>query len=151
MSLYRATHPVGAYKEARAILQSHASDADGIWEESLLESARSSLIFELVEREKTMGDVVQQSVRSYLSGASADYNRQLIHRVATVTMQQMRRAYRLHLTALLDTDHCRCSIICHPSKLDEVVSGITALGQPVRGYTSVDDCPLNSSHRGSAD
>lgn len=146
LSLYRASHPVVAFKEARSILENHArSDTDDVWELSLLESARSSLIFELVEREKTVGDAVHQSVRSYLSNASADYNRQLIHRVAAVTMEQMRRAFRLHLTALLDTEHCRCSIICHPSKLDELVTGINALGQPVHGYTSMEDCPLGQS------
>ncbi len=132
------------FESIYSILESHArSDTDDVWELSLLESARSSLIFELVEREKTVGDAVHQSVRSYLSGAPADYNRQLIHRVAAVTMAQMRRAFRLHLTALLDTDHCRCSIICHPSKLDELVTGISALGQPVRGYTTMEECPLS--------
>lgn len=109
---------------------------------SLLESARSSLIFELVEREKTVGDIVQQSVRCYVTGASGDYNRKLIHRVADVTMDQMRRAFRRHVTALLDKEHCRCSIICHPSKLDELVTGISNLGQPVKGYSSIEDSPL---------
>lgn len=90
-----------------------------------------------------MGDAVSQSVRNYLTGVPADYNRQLIERIATVTLDQTRRAYRLHATALLDTDHCRCSIVCHPSKLDEVVTGISSLGQPVRGYSSVDESPLS--------
>lgn len=127
-----------------SILEAHArSDTDDVWELSLLESARSSLIFELVEREKTVGDAVHQSVSSYLSGAPADYNRQLIHRVAAVTLQQMRRAFRLHVTALLDTDLSRCSVICHPSKLDELVSGISALGLPIRGYTTMEECPLS--------
>lgn len=130
-------------KYSNSILEEHArSDKDDVWELSLLESARSSLIFELVEREKTIGDIVQQSVRCHVTGASGDYNRRLIHRVADVSMEQMRRAFRRHVTALLDKEHCRCSIICHPSKLDEVVTGISGLGQPVRGYASIEDSPL---------
>ena len=128
-----------------SILESHAKTgpSEDVWELCAFESAKSSLIFELVEKEKTVGDVVNQSVRSYLSDLPNDYNRQLIQRVSTVTLEQTKRAFRVHATALLDTDYCRCSVICHPSKLDEVVMGISSLGQPVRGYNSADDSPLN--------
>lgn len=128
-----------------SILESHAKSgaSEDVWETCLFESAKSSLIFQLVEKEKTVGDAVSQSVRSYLSDLPSDYNRQLIQRVAAVTLDQTRRAFRIHSAALLDTDHCRCSVICHPSKLDEVVTGISSLGQPIRGYSSADDSPLN--------
>ena len=142
LSLYRASHPVMAYKEARIILENHASNAD-VWEDSLLQSARSSLIFELVEREKTVADVVAQSVRSYLNKTPVDYHKRLINSVAVVTMDQMQRACRLHLTPLLDPSKSCCSVICHPSKLDEIVTGVNALGQSVQRFTSIDESPLS--------
>jgi len=142
LSLYRASHPVMAYKEARIILENHASNAD-MWEDSLLQSARSSLIFELVEREKTVGDVVAQSVRSYLNKTSVDYHKRLIDSVAVVTMDQMQQACRVHLMPLLDSSKSCCSVICHPSKLDEIVTGVNALGQSVQRFTSIDESPLS--------
>ena len=114
-----------------------------VWEPSLLESARSSLIFELVEREKTVGDVVQQSVRSYLNKTPIDYYKRLIDRVAAVTMDQMQAACRIHLMTLLDPSKSCCSVVCHPSKLDDVVAGINAIGQPVKAYSSLDESPLS--------
>ena len=149
LSLYRASHPVSAYKEVRAIMEAHGRDngesEDGIWQENLLESAKSSLIFELVEKEKAVGDVIMQSVCSYLKNVPIDYNKQLIQSVAKVSMSEMIRAYGKHVMLLLDAARCRCSVICHPSKLDEIVTGIAALGQPLKAYTSVEDSPLNQS------
>ena len=109
----------------------------------MLQSARSSLIFELVEREKTVADVVAQSVRSYLNKTPVDYHKRLINSVAVVTMDQMQRACRLHLTPLLDPSKSCCSVICHPSKLDEIVTGVNALGQSVQRFTSIDESPLS--------
>ena len=129
-----------------SILESHGKTTSGsedVWETCLFESAKSCLIFDLVEKEGTVFDTVNQSIRAHLSDIPTDYNRQLIQKVAAVTLEQAKRAYRLHAAALLDTDHCRCAIVCHPSKLDEVVEGFNVLGQPVQGYTSVDDSPLS--------
>jgi hypothetical protein len=98
-----------------------------------------------VEKEKAVGDVIMQSVCSYLKNVPIDYNKQLIQSVAKVSMSEMIRAYGQHVMLLLDTARCRCSVICHPSKLDEIVTGIAALGQPLKAYTSVEDSPLNQS------
>ena len=142
LSLYRASHPVAAYKQVRAILQSHV-EQDGVWRESLHDSAKSSLIFELVAKEKAVGDVVVQSVASYLKKTPVDYNKRLIERVSQVTVAQMKSAFVHHVTPLLDASKCRCSIVCHPSKLDDIVSGFAALGQQLQPYTSVEQSPLH--------
>jgi hypothetical protein len=46
-----------------------------VWDTALLDSARSSLVFEVVEREKSVGDVVTQSLLSYFKGVSHNYNK----------------------------------------------------------------------------
>lgn len=48
---------------------------EAVWEESLFDSAKSSLIFEIIEREKSIGDVVAQSLLSYFKQVDHDYNR----------------------------------------------------------------------------
>ena len=47
----------------------------GKWDKTLMESAKSSLIFERIEKEKSVGDVVQQSLLGSFKGTSHDYNR----------------------------------------------------------------------------
>lgn len=44
------------------------------WDQNLFESAKSSLIFEIVHREKCIGDVVAQSLLSYFKGVGHNYN-----------------------------------------------------------------------------
>ena len=76
MSLYKASHPVKAYQEARRIVVEQVEG--GQWDKTLLESAKSSLVFELIEKEKTLGEVVQQSLLDSLKGTSRSYNRSVV-------------------------------------------------------------------------
>merc|ERR1719443_504765 len=52
LTLYKATHPLKAYEEAKRIVMSHMEGEES-WDETLFESAKSSLIFELIEKEKS--------------------------------------------------------------------------------------------------
>lgn len=69
----RATNIVGAYKETKEIISKHLEQKE--WDETLLESARSSLIFEIIDEEKTIGSVVTLSVTSYFQNVDYEYNR----------------------------------------------------------------------------
>lgn len=69
----RATNVVAAFKEARDIVSKQVNE--GVWEQTLLESAKSSLIFEIIDNEKTVGHVVEQSLISYFKGVDYSYNR----------------------------------------------------------------------------
>lgn len=48
------------------------------WELTQLESAKSSLIFEVIEREKSIGDLVIQSLLTTFKEVPKDYNRALV-------------------------------------------------------------------------
>ena len=76
-SLYRASNLVAAYRETKKIVEAQLQD-DAEWDSILLESARSSLIFEIIEREKTIGDIVLQSLLSSFKKTSKDYNKILV-------------------------------------------------------------------------
>lgn len=45
------------------------------WDENLMASAKSSLVFEIIQREQNIGDVVAQSMLSYFKGVGPDYNK----------------------------------------------------------------------------
>lgn len=76
MQFYKATNVVGAYRETRQILESTLEE--GELDQTLFESARSSLIFEIIEREKNVGELPVQAILSTLKEVSHDYNRQLV-------------------------------------------------------------------------
>ena len=119
MSLVKATHPVKAFVEARRIVMDQVNGKED-WDNTLLESAKSSLIFELIEQEKSLGDAVQQSLLSSFKGTSPEYNRALLAAVDNVTVADLQRVAPLHLGRLFDTAHARTTLVCGPSKLEEV-------------------------------
>lgn len=51
---------------------------EAVWDETLFESAKSSLIFEIIEREKSIGDVVSQALLNSFKGVPSIYNQQLV-------------------------------------------------------------------------
>ena len=62
-------------------LQMGFINGDSEFSEVELESARSSLIFEIIEEEKTIGDVAYQSMLSYFREVGHDYNKYGIHHI----------------------------------------------------------------------
>ncbi|KAG7174925.1 Peptidase M16 inactive domain and insulinase-containing protein [Homarus americanus] len=74
LKLARAAQLTGAYREAQDILNSHINGT-APWDLNLLESARSSLIFEIIEREAVISDVVQQSLLAYFRRVPHSYNK----------------------------------------------------------------------------
>ena len=50
-------------------------NGDSEFSEVEFESARSSLIFEIIEEEKTIGDVAYQSMLSYFREVGHDFNK----------------------------------------------------------------------------
>lgn len=90
------------------------------WEKLLYESAKSSMIFEIIEQEKAIGDIVTQSLLSYFRNVPHDYNHQMVRRIAAVTMDDMTRVAALYLKPLLDPIKCKTTIVCHPSKVTEI-------------------------------
>lgn len=52
--------------------------SDAVWDPTLLESAKSSLIFEIIAREKSIGDLVVQTLLSSYKGTETDSNLTLV-------------------------------------------------------------------------
>lgn len=76
LMFYKATNVVAAYKETRTIIE-ETLNGSGL-DETLFESARSSLIFEIVEREKNIGDLVTQALLASFRDVPVQFNQQLV-------------------------------------------------------------------------
>ena len=83
-SLYRATNAANAYAETKKIALDSLEANEEI-DESLFESAKPSLIFELIEKEKTIGDVVYQSLVGFFKQTDGKYKQDLLKKVSAVT------------------------------------------------------------------
>ncbi|XP_069192343.1 uncharacterized protein C05D11.1 isoform X2 [Procambarus clarkii] len=127
LKLARAAQLTGAYQEALTILNSHINGTT-IWDKNLLESARSSLIFEIIEREAVVSDVVQQSLLAYYRRVPHSYNKELIDRIAEVTIEDVKRVALKYFTPLVQPSTSRTVIVCHPSSIQETVVEMEKLG-----------------------
>lgn len=78
--LTKSTNIVAAYDAARTLVSQQITDKE--WNETLLESARKSLIFEVIEDEKTIGNVISLSLNSYFHNVDYKYNRYYQKKVA---------------------------------------------------------------------
>lgn len=76
MQFYKASNVVGAYRETRQILETTLNEKH--LDQTLFESARSSLIFEIIERERSVGELPGQGILCTMKEVDHDYNRQLV-------------------------------------------------------------------------
>ncbi|KAF4518639.1 hypothetical protein B566_EDAN005966 [Ephemera danica] len=140
-TLYRATNVVAAFNESKSVVECQLKK-DAVWETSLLESARSSLVYEVVEREKSVGDVVAQSLLSYFKKVSHDYNKEMVRRIFAVTAEDLKRVGPKYITPLFTPGSGYTSIVCHPSKVEEVAAAFNQLGYPMKISPNLEGSPL---------
>lgn len=120
-TLYRSTNVSAAFKHFKLLTEAQLSETSS-WEPELLESARSSLIFEWIEREKSVSDVVSANLIANCfrrSNRISDENQSKIHRLQEVTIPQMELAGKKFVTQLF-TSNARTSVVCHPDKAAEI-------------------------------
>ncbi|KAG8228414.1 hypothetical protein J437_LFUL003887 [Ladona fulva] len=137
LTLYRATNVIAAYREAKAIVEAQLMD-NATWEEALLESARSSLIFEVIEKEKTIRDVVSNSVESYFKGVGQDYIGRILRLIPKVTVDDLKRVGRTFVSPLFDPKLSVASIVCHSSKVEEISMGFKEMGRTLTVIPSLE-------------
>ncbi|XP_043476736.1 uncharacterized protein C05D11.1-like [Leptopilina heterotoma] len=140
-TLYRAVNIINAYKEARAIMEMYLNQDN--WDSILFDSAKSSLIFEIINSEKTVQGMIGQSLLSNYFNIPHDYNRQLVKNVSSVTLDDVHRIAPQYIKKLLDPKACTTSIVCHPSKVEEIAKAFSGFGYDLKAYNSLDETHLN--------
>ncbi|CAL8125775.1 unnamed protein product [Orchesella dallaii] len=126
-SLSRCSDITGAYKTALDIIQSHLSGETALSEE-LLTSAKSSLIFEYIETEKTPLGLSSNSLTAYYRNLPGNYTRLLIDKISEVKLSDVLPTTDKYLKPLF-VDNYACSVVCPSDKVSAVTEGLTALGR----------------------
>lgn len=122
-TLYRATNVTAAFKQFKLIAEAQLDDG-ATWDAELLESAKSSLIFEWIEREKSVSDLVWANFVSCCflkADPISDINQSNIRKLKNVTIEQIEAAGKKFVKQLF-TPLARTSIVCHPDKVAEISS-----------------------------
>uniref|UniRef100_A0A1S4GM16 Uncharacterized protein n=1 Tax=Anopheles gambiae TaxID=7165 RepID=A0A1S4GM16_ANOGA len=140
-TLYRASNVVAAYKEAVTIVEKQVIDG-AEWDATLLESARSSLIFEIIARENSIEKVVNTSILASFKGVPVGYNQSLVSQVGKVTKEDLQRVGNRFVKHLFSfTDTCT-AIVCHPDKAADIASSFKDMGFQMKVETSLDESIL---------
>ncbi|XP_077543701.1 uncharacterized protein LOC144155876 [Haemaphysalis longicornis] len=136
--LTKSTLVAAAYREAMHMVQRHLA-GDEEWDEELVEAARSSLMFELIEKEKGVSEVALQSLLAYHRNIDTNYTRNLLEKVAAVTLPDMIRVGKQYLSSVFDPAASRLAICCHPSKVEDTVNAFKEFNRSLQVVTSLDD------------
>lgn len=111
----------------------------------MLESARSSLIFEFVEREKSIDAVVLQNfILTCFKGAKriTDLNQSNICQVNKVTIDEMCSVGKKYISQLF-TPNSRTTIVCNPEKAKEISEDFATYGSRMSISTNIDTSILS--------
>lgn len=125
LQFYKATNVVGAYRETKKILEDTLNGEE--LDQVLFESARSSLIFEIIDREKNIGELPGQAILSTLKEVGHDFNRQLVRRIGKVDKSELVEAGKKYVLPLFG-EKARAAIVCSSEKAQEIKSGLEGLG-----------------------
>ncbi|EEB10863.1 conserved hypothetical protein [Pediculus humanus corporis] len=145
LTFYRSTHIFATYNETKKILESYFDESCKL-EGTLIDSAKSSLIFEIIEAEKNIGDVVLESILSYFKNVDHNYNKNLVAKVFKVTSDEMLKVGKKYVSPLFDTknEESKMSIVCHPSKISGIVEKFQQLNVKLTVYKNLEETFLSN-------
>lgn len=131
--------------EFQYIFQEAQLSADAVWDPALMESARSSLIFEFVEREKSIDAVVLQNFISVCFKGTkriTDLNQHNIRQVNSVTIEDMVHVGKKYIGELF-TPNSRTTIVCNPDKAKDIRDDFATYGFNMTVSTNIDTSILS--------
>lgn len=142
--LYRATNLYEAFRDAKNIVEGELEE-NVEFDQTLLESARSSLIFEIIEREKTVCHLEQQAFLSSFKGVPLDYNKKIVDEIANISTADLRRVGKRFFGSIFNPDTAKIAIICHPDKIENVKTQFEEFGHNLKTCSSIESSILNEN------
>ncbi|XP_013400143.1 uncharacterized protein C05D11.1 [Lingula anatina] len=136
--LSRAAQLSNAYKQAKIIVEEFLTGQTEFTEVDL-ETAKSSLIFEIIEEETSVSDTAFQSILSYYRGVEVDYNRQLLQDIAKVSIKDLQRVSKQYFSQLFDQTKSRCAVCCDSAKVEELQKEFKELDRDLAVLPSLEE------------
>ncbi|ODN05099.1 hypothetical protein Ocin01_01597, partial [Orchesella cincta] len=108
------------------------------WSEEHFQAAKTSLIFESIESEKTPLSLASNSLLSYYRNVPGTFTRDLNTKIAKVRLKDMRNAARKYLKPMFSHDYA-CVVVCPVDQVEDVSAGMKTLGKNLIVKKSFDD------------
>ncbi|KAG8197733.1 hypothetical protein JTE90_006783 [Oedothorax gibbosus] len=136
--LSQSSDLVKGYEESLAIVNSHLNGTSK-FESELFESATSGLVFETIERVKTVANTTGESRKAYYSNTDMTFTQELLKKISQVTNADLDRVGEKYLKPLFDCSVSKCAVCCHPNKVDEIVKGFQQISRDLTKLSSLED------------
>ncbi|KAF5295450.1 hypothetical protein FQA39_LY13111 [Lamprigera yunnana] len=137
LSFSSATNVVGAYKETSDIVLKQIETR--VWDTTLFESAKCSLIYEFIQNEESIGSVVFHSLQTYFYGVGYEYNRTLLRLIDEVTIDDLNRVGEKYFAQLFDPKKVTTAIVCDSSKAKEIATDFKQFDIDLTVYSSLEE------------
>lgn len=128
--LFKSSQLVQAYKVSKEIVHGYLSGSTP-FEQLSLEAAISGVIFEFIDREKTVALAADQAVLNYLRHLEPGHSKRFLANVAQVTLDDLSNVGKRYFSKLFDPLQAITAVCCSPGKVQEVKSGLEGLGHEV--------------------
>jgi hypothetical protein len=99
------------------------SDALPTWSQDLLTSAKSSAIFELIEKENTPRSLALNSLLDHYRRTPKNFNRQVMQRICDVTMEEVMSITKLYFRPLF-INTSSCSVAAPSDLVPSIIKGL---------------------------
>jgi len=141
-TLFKASHVAKAYATAAAIVRDYASaPADSpLFDAAAVETAVSSAIFAVLNREATPADAGSQALLSFLRNTGAGYSSRLVAALRAVQPADVSAALRRFVAPLFDPAAVNVAACVNPNKAAELAADFKAAGGPdFKQLASIED------------
>lgn len=140
--LYRCHDLVQAYSACLSVIVQHLNTkSNKVWKQDLLVAAKSSLIFQCLDTEKTPLSLAANSMLDYFRMVGGDYMRQLTAKISKVTLKDVKKMTRKYLEVLFNCpkNNIATVVVCPEERALCVQKGMEEIGKAMRIINSFDD------------
>jgi Zn-dependent M16 (insulinase) family peptidase len=121
LGLDECSNLVKAYEAMHETFGEHIRNKSE-FEADLLESAKNSLIFLLINDLKSMSDYSGYSMNTLFKGHDLNHTPDLIKKVEKVDIKELRRLLKTYIMPMFNEDSANCLIVCNPSKSESIIT-----------------------------
>ncbi|PWN49324.1 hypothetical protein IE53DRAFT_388475 [Violaceomyces palustris] len=127
-SLYRSPDSAKAFLEARKVIKSLV-EGETEMDETVLESAKSSLHFGVADSEGTVGMAAMESfIDTVVKGCGKNRGRRLLVDTSKVTISDVKESLKKYVLPIFEPKTSIAAVVAPPSKVDEIQKQLEDVG-----------------------
>ncbi|XP_050540397.1 uncharacterized protein C05D11.1-like [Daktulosphaira vitifoliae] len=140
---YNSIHLPAAYQATKLIIDEHLSNGL-LWDQTLFESAKSCVIFEMLNEENEFDELSTQSILLRLRNLKQTYNQDLIKKISLVKLEDLPEIGKKYVIPLFNPQSTITAVVCPPTNVEETANEFEKIGIKMNMYKSLDEIFLNN-------